>query len=93
MKKNKKLWQLLTLWKKINQYLSKLTPRQKRTVLTVVKTFAEEEEESLWEDKEFISMLDNRITEYETGKIKPSSRKQLEAGAKKAYKLKYVKGK
>ncbi|MEO6893705.1 MAG: hypothetical protein ABI136_01655 [Ginsengibacter sp.] len=79
--------------KEINQYLLRLTSPQKRKVLTVVKTFAEEEDENLWEDKKFISMLDNRILEYESGKIKPLSRKHLEAGAKKAYKLKYLKGK
>lgn len=75
--------------KEINQYLSRLTSRQKRTVLTVVKTFAEEEDENLWEDKEFVSMLDNRMNEYESGKIKTLSRKQPEAGAKKAYRLKF----
>ena len=79
--------------KEINHYLPRLTSRQKRTVLTVVKTFVEEDEENLWKDKKFVSMLDNRTREYESGKIKTLSLKQLEAGAKKAYKLKYPKDK
>lgn len=78
-----------SLDKEINHYLPRLTSRQKKTVLDVVKTFAEEDEENLWEDKEFVSMLDNRTHEYESGKIKTLSRKQLVAGAKKAYKLKF----
>jgi hypothetical protein len=43
----------------------------------------------LWSDEEFVSMLENGTNEYESGKIKPISRKQLEAGVKKANKLKF----
>jgi hypothetical protein len=84
---------LNSLDKKINHYLPRLTSRQKKTVLTVVKTFVEEDDEALWNDKEFVSMLDNRTHEYESGKIKTLSRKQLEAGAKKAYQSKFSQNK
>ncbi len=42
-----------TLDKEINYYLLRLSPRQKETVLTVVKTFAEESEDDLWGNKNF----------------------------------------
>lgn len=40
--------------KEINHYLTRLSPRQKQTILTVVKTFAETDEEDFWEDKNFL---------------------------------------
>jgi hypothetical protein len=84
---------LNSLDKKINHYLPRLTSRQKKTVLTVVKTFVEEDDEALWNDKEFVSMLDDRTKEYESGKIKTLSLKQLETGAKKAYQSKFSQNK
>lgn len=77
-----------TLDKEINHLLPLLTPRQKETVLTVVKTFAEEEDYDLWTDKEFLSGLDRRTFEYESGKIKPMTLDELETCVRKSYKAK-----
>lgn len=74
--------------KEINHYLSRLSSRQKQTVLTVVKTFAEEGEEDLWDDKFFLAKLDSRTTEYESGKIKPLTLEELENSARESYKAK-----
>jgi len=73
--------------KEINHYLSRLSPRQKQTILTVVKTFAETDEEDFWEDKNFLDKLDSRTAEYESGKIKPLTLTELENNVRKSYKL------
>lgn len=73
--------------KKINQYLPFLNNRQKETVLTVVKTFAEEHED-IWKDKEFMAELDRRTAEYESGKAKLITLDELEAGARRSYRAK-----
>ena len=77
-----------TLDKEINYYLPLLSPRQKETVLTVVKTCAEESEDDLWNDKIFLAELDRRTAEYESGKIKPMTLDELESGARKSFKAK-----
>lgn len=77
-----------TLDKEINHYLPRLSSRQKQTVLTVVKTFAEEGEEEIWEDKNFLAKLDSRTSDYESGTIKPISLNELEDSARKSYKAK-----
>lgn len=77
-----------TLDKEINHYLPRLSSRQKQTVLTVVKTFAEEGEEEVWEDKNFLAKLDSRTSDYESGTIKPLSLNELEDSARKSYKAK-----
>ena len=82
-----------SLDKEINHYLSRLTSRQKKTVLTVVKTFVEEDEEEWWEDEELVAMLDNRTLEYESGKIEPLTREELEEHAVSSYKAKFQKDK
>ncbi len=79
---------LKSLDKEINHYLPRLSSRQKQTVLTVVKTFAEDDKEALWEDEIFLAQLDNRTAEYESGKIKPLTLSELEDGARKSYKAK-----
>lgn len=79
--------------KEINHYLSKLSSRQKQTVLTVVKTFAEESEDELWEDEIFLNKLDRRTAEYESGKIKPLTLAEIEDRARKSYKSKLAKRK
>jgi len=71
---------LNSLDKKINYYLPRLTSRQKKTVLTVPST-------------KVFTLLDDRTKEYESGKIKTLSLKQLEAGAKKAYQSKFSQNK
>jgi hypothetical protein len=77
-----------TLDKEINHYLPRLSSRQKQTVLTVVKTFAEEGEEEIWRDKKFLAKLDSRTSDYESGTIKPLSLNELEDSARKSYKAK-----
>jgi len=58
--------------RQISNYLTQLNSRQKRAVLTVVKTFAEEQdqESSPWKDARFIAEMDRRMTELESGKVK-----------------------
>jgi len=79
---------LKTLDKEINHYLPRLSSRQKETVLNVIKTFAEEGEDDLWNDENFIKELDKRTAEYESGKIKTVSLTELENNARKSYKVK-----
>jgi len=58
--------------KQINNYLVQLNMKQKRAVLSVVKTFAEEKEQkySPWEDENFVAEMDSRIADLESGKVK-----------------------
>lgn len=65
--------------KQINDYLLQLNDKQKKAVLTVVKTFAEEQGNELWEDSLFIAELDRRTAEYEGGQAKVLSLDELEA--------------
>ena len=74
-----------TIDKKINNYLSHLSIKQKEAVLTVVKTFAEEEQPA-WADKDLIALLDRRTAEYETGKAKAFSLDQMERNAHRYHK-------
>jgi hypothetical protein len=75
--------------KQINNYLGQLNEKQKKAVLTVVKTFAgEKAAPDYWEDESFIKELDRRTAEYETGKAKVFTLAEMEAGARKAYKAK-----
>jgi len=54
--------------KQINGYLPQLTVKQKKAVLTVVKTFAEEHEEDANEySSEFKKELDDRYEDYING--------------------------
>ena len=52
--------------KQINNYLSRLTVKQKKAVLTVVKTFADDENTHEYSD-EFKKELDSRYEEYLNG--------------------------
>jgi putative addiction module component (TIGR02574 family) len=58
--------------KQINNYLEQLNSKQKKAVLTVVKTFAEEQQpdHNVWKDEAFVAELDKRIEELESGKKK-----------------------
>jgi len=58
--------------RRISNYLTQLNSRQKKAVLTVVKTFAEEQdqESSLWKDPGFVAEMDRRMAELESGKVK-----------------------
>jgi len=68
--------------KQINDYLLQLNDKQKKAVLTVVKTFAEEQGNKLWEDSAFIAELDRRTAEYESGKSKVLTLNELETNVK-----------
>jgi predicted deacetylase len=80
-----------TLDKKITNYLLKLNTRQKEAVLTVIKTFAEEQD--IWEDEEFLSMLDKRASEFEEGKAKVFTLAEVQAKARKFHLNKIAKSK
>jgi len=70
----------------ISDYLSKLNPGQKRVVLTLVKSFAEQQPvNELWEDKDFVAEMDRRFKELETGKVKGLSFEELAKRARQAY--------
>lgn len=71
--------------KKITAQLIHLTPKQKKVVLSVVETFAEEQTDIL-EDKEFIAELDRRSAELESGKIKGYTLEQTMVAARKLVK-------
>lgn len=78
-----------SLDKKITDYLTQLTIRQKKTLLTVAKAFAEEwQEDERWEDEAFIEEIDKRFAEYESGKIKGITLDELETKARQSYKHK-----
>lgn len=76
-----------SLDQEITQYLTQLNTKQKEAVLTVVKTFVEEQQEyDYWNDKSFIAELDRRTTEFEKGKAKVYTLDELEAGARESFK-------
>ena len=72
--------------KQITHFLPRLNNRQKETVLTVVKTFAEEAEPGMWKDKAFIAEMDRRFSEMESGKVKTYTPEEVEAEARQSYK-------
>jgi putative addiction module component (TIGR02574 family) len=74
--------------KQINDYLIQLDNKQKKAVLTLVKTFAEEQENEIWEDSPFITELDRRTAEYESGKAKVLTLDELEARVRTVYRSK-----
>lgn len=77
--------------KQITHFLPRLSSRQKETVLTVVKTFAEETEGYKWKDKTFIAEMDRRFAEMESGKVKTYTLEEVEAEARQSYKKRKLK--
>jgi hypothetical protein len=71
-----------TLDKEIRDYLPRLSSRQKQTILTVVKTFAEEDDEEILNDELFLAEMDKRFSEMEHGKIKTFSLEEVEEEAR-----------
>jgi hypothetical protein len=70
----------MPLDKEITYYLGHLSTEQKKVVLSVVKSFAREEE--AWaDDKAYIAEMDKRYKELESGKV---TGLQLEGLATKA---------
>jgi len=76
------------LKEQINDYLVQLNDKQMKAVLTVVKTFAEEQESDTWGDAVFIAELDRRTAEYESGKAKVLTLDEIETRVRKAHKSK-----
>jgi hypothetical protein len=71
----------------IINYFGQLNEKQKKAVLTLVKSFADEKAApDYWEGESFIAELDKRTAEYESGKAKVFTLSELEAGAREAYK-------
>jgi putative addiction module component (TIGR02574 family) len=70
--------------RQISNYLAQLNSRQKKAVLTVVKTFAEEQDQepSPWKDASFIAEMDRRMTELENGKVKGYSWEEVKQRAR-----------
>jgi hypothetical protein len=66
--------------KETNHYLTQLNTEQKKAILTVVKTFAKEED--WWNDKTYMSEMTLRFHEMETGKVKTLSLVDLETSAR-----------
>jgi hypothetical protein len=76
--------------KQINEYLIQLSPKQKRAVLTVVKTFVEEPEGDLspWKNADFVAEMDRRIAELENGKVKGYDWDEVKKRARQSVKTK-----
>lgn len=74
----------ISLDTKIANYVTQLNLKQKKAVLTVVKTFAEEtsEDEISWTSPAFIKELDLRITELESGSVKGRTWEQVKNAAR-----------
>jgi putative addiction module component (TIGR02574 family) len=69
----------------ITHYLGHLSTEQKKVVLSVVKSFAREEE--AWaDDKAYIAEMDKRFNELEAGKVKGLTIDELAGRVRQAYK-------
>jgi hypothetical protein len=76
--------------KQISNYLVQLNPRQKKAVLTVVKTFIEEQDQeySPWKDPGFEAEMDRRVAELESGKVKGYGWEEVKLRARQSVKAK-----
>ncbi len=76
--------------KEITHYLEQLNTRQKKAVLTVVKTFAEEKEPEYdhWKDPGFVAEMDKRFAELERGKVKGHTWDEVKQKARQSIKAK-----
>lgn len=72
----------------ISTDLARLNDDQKKAVLTVVKTFAKEEEYDHWNDPSLVKEMGTRYNDLKTGKDKGVSLDQLEESVRKNYKNK-----
>jgi putative addiction module component (TIGR02574 family) len=80
----------ITIEKQISNYVVQLSPKQKQAVLTVAKTFAEEQnaETNIWNDKDFIAEIERRTAEMESGKVKGYTWEEVKQRARRAIKNK-----
>jgi len=60
---------VVSLDKKIANYVEQLNLKQKKVVLSVAKAFVEEGTD-IWEDQGFIKEMDSRMNDLESGKVK-----------------------
>ena len=76
--------------RQISDYLVQLSPKQKKAVLTVVKTFVEEPEQeySPWKNPGFVKEMDRRVAELESGKVKGYSWEEVKQRARQSAKPK-----
>lgn len=61
----------ISIDKQINNYLEQLNIKQKKAVLTIVKTFADEY--NIWDNSAFVTEMDSRVADIESGKVKGRS--------------------
>jgi ABC-type polar amino acid transport system ATPase subunit len=76
--------------KQIDSYLSVLSPAQKKTVLSVVKTIAEAQQDygNIWDDENFVKEMANRTADYENGNVKMLQFEEVKKAAISNYKAK-----
>lgn len=70
--------------KEIADYLLQLNTEQKKVVLSVVKSFAREDN-SRWDNQQYIDEMDRRLSELESGAVKSLTLETLASEARKAY--------
>ncbi len=70
--------------KQINTYLGLLNTRQRKAVLTVVKTFLESQHEA-WQEEDYTKEMNNRFAAHESGKLKSYTLEETELRARQAY--------
>jgi hypothetical protein len=72
--------------KEITHYLGHLSTQQKKVVLSVVKSFAREEE--AWaDDRAYIAEMDKRFKDLESGKVEGLQLNDLATKARQAFKI------
>ena len=75
----------MALDKEITYYLEHLSTAQKKVVLSVVKSFAKEED--AWaDDKAYIAEMDRRYKELESGKVAGLKLDEMATNARRAFK-------
>ncbi|MHA4807224.1 hypothetical protein ACX0G9_03925 [Flavitalea flava] len=76
--------------RQISNYLVQLNQKQKKAVLTVVKTFVEEQEQEStpWKDVGFLAEMDRRMAELESGMVKGHSWEEVKQKARQSLKVK-----
>ena len=61
---------VVSIDKKIANYVEQLSVKQKKAVLSVVKAFAEEGSDDVWEDEAIVNEMSRRTKELESSKVK-----------------------
>ncbi len=81
--------------KQIDNYLSLLSPSEKKTVLNVVKTIvkAKDEYDNLWDNKSFANEMERRTKSYEMGTAKVHKFEEMKKAAISNYEEKKVRKK